>query len=139
MSHEKVSPARPTDRYRDPHLTLQMSRSGPVTLVSVRGEVDTDNAHLIPELVDSLTSNASQRVLLDLANVTFLSAAGVEALLRVRDIVAGKAGQLIVRDPAPIVLTVFAGTRVTRGFQIHTSPQRDAGPAIVPAARRPVG
>lgn len=138
MSHEQVSLARPTDPYRVAHLTLRMSRSGPVTLVTVQGEVDTDNAHLIPELVDSLTSNASQRVLLDLANVTAIGAAGVEALLRVRDIVTGKAGQLIVRDPAPNVLTVFAGTRVTRGFQIHTSTQRRTGPAV-PAARRAVG
>lgn len=125
MSTEQAPLARSADPYRAPHLTLQMSRSGPVTLVGVTGEVDADNAHLIAELVDSLTSNQSQRLVLDLENVTYLSAAGVEALLRVRDTVTVRAGQLILRNPSPIVLTVLAGTRVSRGFHLHTTHARD--------------
>ena len=132
MSADQVPVPRKVDPYRAPHLTLHLSRSGPVPLVVVTGEVDADNAHLLPELVDSLTGNQSQRLVLDLAQVTYLSAAGVEALLRVRDAVTARAGELILRNPSPIVLTVLAGTRAIRGFHLHTTHRRDRAPRAVP-------
>ena len=80
--------------------------------------------------------------MLDLAQVTFFSAAEIEALLRVRDAVMATAGHLILRNPSPIVLTVLAGARVTHGFQIHTSRQGDtrllfSRPVPAPARRGP--
>jgi anti-anti-sigma factor len=101
------------------------------------GAVDADNAHLISELVDSLTRNQSQRLVLDLAQVAYLSAAGVEALLRVRDAVTARAGRLILRDPSPIVLTVLAGTRVTRGFHLHATRGRARSTRAAPPAYHP--
>lgn len=139
MSTQEGLLAGNTDPYRDPHLTLEMSRSGPVTVVTVKGEVDGDNAHLLAELVESLGSTQSERLVLDLAQVTFLAAAGVEALLRVRDAVTTKSGQLIVRNPSAIVLTVLAGTRVVRSFQIHTTGQDREHPPRLPLIRRTVG
>lgn len=120
MSTTQVPVAGQLDRCPPAMLSLRMTTSRAVTIVTVSGEVDADNAHLIPELVDCLPDNQLQRLVLDLAQVTLLGAAGVEALLRVRDSVAVKGGQLILRNPSPTVSTVLAGTRVARGFHIHT-------------------
>jgi anti-anti-sigma factor len=133
MRVQNVSSARAVDPYRNPHLTLRMSRSGPVTVVTVEGEVDGDNAHLIPELVESLTGDATQRLILDLARVTFVSAAGVAAFLHVRNTLAATGGQLVLRDPSPVVLTALAGTHVNRAFHVHTTPRGGDGSSLVPS------
>lgn len=72
-------------------------------------------------------------------NPTYLSAAGVEAFLRVRDTVTAKAGQLILRDPSAIVLTVLAGTRVSRAFHVHTSTNKRERSSLLPSIDHPAG
>ncbi|HEX8630797.1 MAG TPA: STAS domain-containing protein [Catenuloplanes sp.] len=135
MSNVSV-PVRQTDPYRQPHMSLQLTTSGAVAVVKVTGEVDADNAHLIPELVDCLPAHQLQRLVLDLVEVTFICAAGAHALVRVRETVTVAAGQLIVRDPSPVVLTVLAGCRVIQAFQIHrTQTRRPAVPALTPPGR----
>lgn len=93
-------------------MCLELDRSGPAIVVRVRGEIDLDNAHLLPELVDGLGDLALQRLVLDLAQVTFFGAAGVRALLETRRAVTGKGGRLIVTNPAPVVRAVLAATGV---------------------------
>ncbi len=77
VSGPPFSDPEPVEVHHGWHMSLDLVRSGPATVVTVHGDIDIDNAHLIPELVGCLGEAPLQRFLLDLAQVSFLGAAGI--------------------------------------------------------------
>lgn len=108
-------------RYRDPLLSLHVATSGRVTVVAVRGEVDMSNAHLLTELAGCLLCDHPPRLVLDLAEVTFFGAAGINALLRIQQAATADAGDLVLRDPSRIIVRVLTATGDIGQFQIHST------------------
>jgi anti-anti-sigma factor len=122
MSTSEVSddPAPlPAPLDRDCQMALELIRCGPVTVVTVRGEIDVDNAHLIPELVGCLGEAPVYRLTLDLAQVTFFGAAGIRALLQTQAIVQRNGGQLILGNPSSIVRMTLTATGLSDRFRIR--------------------
>jgi anti-anti-sigma factor len=106
---------------RDCQMSLELVRCGPATIVTVRGEIDVDNAYLIPELAGCLGEVPVYRLTLDLAHVTFFGAAGIRALLQTRAVVRSNGGRLILADPSSAVRTALTATYLTDSFQIDTT------------------
>ncbi|WP_262287438.1 STAS domain-containing protein [Micromonospora sp. MA102] len=104
---------------------LTCTKPGAVTRISVAGEIDMSNAHLLVEFVESLAHPPPVTVEVDLSEVTFFCAHGITALLRARRLLADRGGRLTLRDPAPIVRRVLDITDA----QIELE--------IVPASSRP--
>src|SRR4051794_1967886 len=122
--HEESGPFLDADG--DCLMSLELAKYGPATVIAVSGEIDRDNAHLLTDLIAGLHGPELQPLVLNLQRVRFIGAAGVNALLRVRHLVARQQGELILRNPSPIVMTVLAGTQVRSAFQIHPNSARQA-------------
>jgi anti-anti-sigma factor len=131
--HRATDPARPG--LHEPVLSLGYTRVGPTARVSVGGEIDMSNAHLLVEFVAFVCDASSRLVLLDLAAVSFLGAHGISALLRARDLVTGAGGNLVICDPSPFVLRVLAATRMMHRLRLDLTLDGSTAPAPVPDGR----
>jgi anti-anti-sigma factor len=108
MFVHQAPPPAPPETTRQPVLSLAVAREGPTAVVEVRGPLDMDTVGLLLDLVDRLLAGQPPAVLvLDLSEVSFLSAAGISALLTVRRRVAVVGCALRVREPSPITVTVL--------------------------------
>lgn len=129
MFTHRISVQVEPDRLPDCLLSLQVTSRGRVAMIAVSGEVDATNAHLLSGLAERVLRDDPLRLVLDLADVTFIGAAGVRALLRICAAVSAEAGQLILLNPSRITVTALTATRDIDQFQIHTTtnPRLDTG------------
>ncbi|MER7456853.1 STAS domain-containing protein [Micromonospora sp. NPDC126480] len=95
-------------------------------VVEVAGEVDLSTAHLLVEFVEMFGVHSAGPVHLDLSRVTFFSAHGISAVLRVSGLVAAAGGRLTVCDPAPCVRRLLALTGVDAGLDLDAAGRTDA-------------
>ncbi|MFY1691232.1 STAS domain-containing protein [Plantactinospora sp. WMMB782] len=93
-----------------PIMSLDLVRAGTTTVVTASGEVDMSSAGSLVDLIGRVADSRPDRVVLELSGVTFFSAHGITALLRVRDIVREGHGELFLRDISPSVTHVLALT-----------------------------
>jgi len=109
----------------EPALVLVVSTPGPSTVVKAVGELDIDTVAQLTHLLDDLTAAGTHLPLvLDLRQITFMSAAGITALLYVRDLLASEGGRLMLHRPTPWVRRVLAMSEMISLFDIT-----DAGPS----------
>lgn len=133
----------------EPVLSLAVIDRGGAPMVRVSGDLDISSAPQLTGLVDELLDTQAPPLLrIDLAPLTFFSAAGVTALLRIRGALRARRGRLILCDPPAIARQILAITGVIDRFEIeHTggwgSADRAGGPttgvgSARPAAARPL-
>jgi anti-anti-sigma factor len=84
-------------------------------LVTVRGEIDMDNAG---ELVDAIRRVAGIAVV-DLSGVTFIDSTGLQGLLTAQEAARQRGDEVILRHPSKVVRRVFELTRLTDRFTIE--------------------
>lgn len=106
---------------RQESLTVEVTDSGPVTVVKVDGELDMGTVHLLTDRVEEVLDQLPLRLVLDLADVTFFCADGIGALYRIRHAVTGIAADLELRDPSPITRRVLHLTRTAHDFHIQVT------------------
>jgi anti-sigma B factor antagonist len=115
---------RTTDRDHDPELTVTVQRAGPLTEVDATGIIDLTTADLLTAAVDHMISTyAPLWLILDLADVRLLSAAGITALLQAQTAVTGQGGRLLLRNPSPMTCKVLDITDSARLFSLLTAPR----------------
>lgn len=109
MSVHQAPPPTARQTPRQPLLSLTVSTEGAVAVVvQVRGAVEMASAGLLLDAVDTvLASQPPQVLVLDLSGVTFFSAAGITALLAVRQHVAAAGRTLVLRRPSRITSVVI--------------------------------
>ncbi|MFG1674058.1 STAS domain-containing protein [Micromonospora sp. NPDC049282] len=105
----------------DPIMWLSCEVQGDVTRVSVAGEIDLSNAHLLMELLENVAA-PTPLVAVDLSEVTFFGANGTDALVRARRLVAERGGRLTLCDPSPVVRRVLDVTGTLTGFEVADRP-----------------
>ncbi|MGC1210912.1 MAG: STAS domain-containing protein [Micromonospora sp.] len=91
-------------------LWLASTSDGSTKVISVSGEVDMSNAHLLVELVEALARIPPPLLTVDLSGVTHFGAHGISALLQARRLVLTQGGQLTLRNPSPSVLYIISVT-----------------------------
>jgi serine/threonine-protein kinase RsbW len=103
---------------------LTMTKRIPLTstarVFELAGRLDAvSTQHAIEGITQAIAAGARQ-ILLDMAQVTFLSSSGMRALLLVRkDLLAQPGGELRLCALQPQVFEVFTLTGFTRVFEIH--------------------
>jgi anti-anti-sigma factor len=93
-----------------------------VAVVAVRGEIDLSNRAVLAEALSTATDTPDLRLLVcDLARVTFLSCAGISALVDVRSTVDGLDAELrvVVTEPAVLRVLDLTGQREPLGVCRH--------------------
>jgi anti-anti-sigma factor len=121
----RVPLVRVVDSSRRPELILRVRHVGSLTEIELTGVVDLVTADLLTEAVDHVVAAyAPRRLVLDLAGVRLLCAAGITALLHARETVKAGSGRLTLRNPSPMVRKVLAITDTARCFTVVTGASR---------------
>jgi anti-anti-sigma factor len=114
---------RVADGDRNPDLTVTVGRRGPLTEIDVSGVIDLTTAGLLTGTVEHLIATyAPLWLILDLADVRLLCAAGITALLRAREAVTGYGGRLLLRNPSPVTCRVLDITDTAVRFDVINPP-----------------
>lgn len=100
-----------------PVLSLAL-RCGPITVIELSGDIDMSTTHLITNLVTDVAKNSPSRVILDMTEVTFFCAAGINALLHARETIKDAGGELLLRHPSKITMQILTMTRTADVFPI---------------------
>ena len=104
-------------------LSMTTVGAGAVTVVHAVGDLDMDTAALLTRHVDeTVTAYAPALVVVDLADLHFLGAAGVTALLAGGERVSRGGGRLLLRRPSPAARRVLDLTGTLDLFEIETDP-----------------
>ena len=89
--------------------------AGSWKLVTVRGEIDMDNAG---ELVDAISGVAGTAVI-DLSGVTFMDSTGLKGLWRAEEVARQRGDELILRRPSKAVRRLLELTGLTDRFTVE--------------------
>ncbi|MGQ5264738.1 STAS domain-containing protein [Micromonospora sp. ZYX-F-536] len=99
-------------------MSLSLSTTGSARWITVCGEVDMSNAHLLVELVEHLVDLQPSRLVLDLSEVTFFGAHGVSALLQAQSTATRGGVPLTLTPPSPCVAYILAVTDALGEFEV---------------------
>ncbi|GAB3066954.1 STAS domain-containing protein [Micromonospora schwarzwaldensis] len=105
----------------EPIMWLSCEARGHVTQVSVVGEVDLSNAHLLAELLENVAARTPM-VAVDLSEVTFFGANGTDALVRAHQVLTGQGGRLTLCRPSSVVRRVLEITGTLGVFEVVDRP-----------------
>jgi anti-sigma B factor antagonist len=89
-----------------------------VTVVELRGDLDMSTTHLITELITHVARSSPSDVVVDMTEVSFFCAAGLNALLRAQKMVTEAGGQFLLRNPSATTSLILTITGTTKIFRI---------------------
>jgi anti-sigma B factor antagonist len=121
MSTDQPNVLMPVRSDGTPILSLCLTNHGDIKVITVGGELDLDTAHLLTELVDRVADQRPARVVIDMADVTLLCAAGLSALLRARETIAAVGSRLVLLAPSAPTQKTLAITDTERVFEYDTA------------------
>jgi anti-sigma B factor antagonist len=122
-------------------VTISMNGHGPGTLsvtlerspggISLRlaGEMDIATAGRLVEMTRTLSDQDVRRVRLDLAELHFIDAAGLGALVQTRTRVLDQGGQLTLHGVRPVLHRLLAITNLNAAFELAPALATAAGPS----------
>lgn len=102
-------------------LTMTESHSGGVCIVSLTGRIDSANAADFTAHLNGLISSGEKSILLDFANVLYLTSAAFRALLVATDEAEQKAARLALCSLASQVRELFEMGGLLDAFTILSS------------------
>jgi anti-anti-sigma factor len=102
-------------------MDLDESKVGGVTVVGVRGRLDTTGAPFLGERLAALVDGDAPRVLVDLAGLEYVSSAGLRVLLVAAKRAAERNGRLALSGLSPKVRQLFELGGFLDLFPIHAS------------------
>lgn len=114
----RATAVQPRVALGDPIMSLALTSDGPAKRITVRGEIDTSNAHLLIELVEHVVDQRPSCLVLDLADVVFLGAYAVGALLQAKRATADVGVPLVLENPSHRVRYILAVTGAGAEFEL---------------------
>jgi anti-anti-sigma factor len=108
----------------DQALRLCMKDAGSVVVIEVDGDLDIATSHLLIEL-GGVALIDGRALVVDLARLRVFAAAGVRALLQLRDAAAARATRLVLRNAGPVMHRVLTITDTADAFEIESTDVRD--------------
>jgi anti-anti-sigma factor len=118
-------------------MEVRTRQEGGVLVVALEGELDAYWAGEAREGLWSQLERGHDRIVLDLAGLTYLSSAGLRILLQLQQRLAGLRGELALAQPQPFVSEVLEASgfaRALRLFETVAQATAAVGPSgLVPA------
>jgi anti-anti-sigma factor len=104
-----------------------------VAVVSFPDEIDVANAGQLGDLLRPAIASGAQVIVADLSGTEFCDAAGVRQLVVLRDLVAGRGGQLrLVIPPEALLRRLLVLLRADRLLSVYASAEDASRPIAVP-------
>ena len=111
----------PTVDGRGPAILRVTPERGPDSIsLRLAGEMDIATAHQLVDIVRPLSAADLRRVRLDLAELVFIDASGLTALLQASMIVAGRGGRFTLHGVRPLLRRLLEITDLGRDFDVET-------------------
>lgn len=89
----------PDDAARTALLDLQVD-AGPLTTISLSGDLDPATAPLLEDVIaKALDDGSVRRVVLDLSGLSFLDSSGLRVFVTAREALATRGAELVLRQP----------------------------------------
>lgn len=83
-------------------LNVDVQTEGNSTVVTLHGEVDLATVSILRDCLDEITSNSPERIVVDLAGVTFVDSIGIGVLAATYGWL-GRSQSLVLRNPTASV------------------------------------
>ncbi len=93
-----------------------MTRESSATVITIIGELDLSTIHRLTDCVLEITERCPDRVVLDMAQVSFFCADGLRALFCAQTTVAATGGELALRCPSACTRRVLTITGTDQLF-----------------------
>lgn len=97
------------------------STQGGVGVVTPRGRLNMVSARRLKELLTELVDTGTTRIVVDMAQTTFLDSSGLGALIAGLKSARQAGGDLRIARPTPSVLTVFELTNLDKVLRARDS------------------
>jgi anti-sigma B factor antagonist len=95
-----------------------ISSLGTETVVSLSGELDVASSQGFTEELIGLIDSGTTELVIDLTRLAFIDSTGLSAILQANRKLDGK-GQLVLREPTPLVRQVLEVTGLTGALRIE--------------------
>jgi anti-sigma B factor antagonist len=110
--------------YHHPVQVFSRELEDGVTVLAVDGGLDSVTTPEFLAALDRLADVGRRRVIVDCANLTYLSSAGVAALLRLHRRQAAKGADVKIAGARGLILDVLRMTRLDGVFDLHPDVER---------------
>lgn len=104
------------DLYASRHLNIRIESDSQGACVRLAGELDLDSVPEVNRLVDALTEELHSRLLIDLAEVTFMDSTGLASILRAQRSAEANGHQFTLRRGSDQVQRLFGLTGMLDHF-----------------------
>ncbi len=95
-----------------------VSSLGTETVVALSGELDVASSQSFTEELIRLIDGGTTELVIDLTRLEFIDSTGLSAILQANRKLDGK-GQLVLREPTPLVRQVLEVTGLTGALRIE--------------------
>jgi anti-anti-sigma factor len=95
------------------------SAEGGITVVTVRGELDFDEAPALERTLADLRAGGEREIVVDLGELMFIDSSGISVLVAAARAVSADRGMLVVASPTPHVQRVFEIVRLAELMAIE--------------------
>ena len=102
-------------------LSISVSQGPGYSVVSLTGEVDAGTEREVRDALTSVAAGGALRLVVDLAQVTFLASAGIGVLMEARRMLAAEGGSLALASPRGEVAQVLKLTGVGEVIPVAAS------------------
>lgn len=111
-----------------------------VQLVEVIGRIDTDNAHVIDQIVQAALVAERSVILLDVHSVEYINSSGLRTLVQLFKQIVRRGGRLVLINPSENVQRLLELVGLENVFDIHYDAQWNtaASPTKLPPTSREI-
>lgn len=99
-------------------MTINIEDHEGIKVLRLHGELTGDEEHALVETIAELIEEDNLRVVVDLAQVTFMNSAGLGDLVRVAAQVNTREGRMMLASLSPFVEGVLRSTNLDRFFEV---------------------
>ena len=100
-------------------MEIKVEKQNAVVTVYLKGRLDTLAAQEVSKELESLTDDASGTIIMDCAEMSYISSSGLRIFLTLRKAAAQKGGKVIVRGISNDIRSVFMMTGFLNLFEIQ--------------------
>ena len=97
----------------------ELDRDDGIRILKLEGRMDLDGADVIRKQLSAATTGHGLRVILDLAEVNFMSSIGIGMIVRLAQSIQKRNGNLVLLDPQSVVWLVLERTHIPEIISIH--------------------
>lgn len=94
-------------------------QDGGITLVELKGRLDTPSSQDVSNTLSPVVENAKGTIILDCTSLEYISSSGLRIFLTIRKAAAAQGGKVIVRNISSDIRSVFMMTGFLNLFEIQ--------------------